>query len=777
MPIYLFTSVIDALRVGKLRVNPYLTGNPAMDQIKLLCDIGELNHLFRDSASVENILQRIVELVSLHIKSDVCSIWLYDEDVDELVLRATKGLNQDAVDHVKMKLGEGLAGIALKELRSISTAKASSHPDYKLFIGTGEELYDNYLAVPISRGITRIGVLVLRRMKRKKFVNEDILACKAVGSQLANIIENARFLMSMHSPHEEKPVPASTDEPVFIRGKSASEGFAFSASKVIDKKKTLDSLLARDFTEQYLLSDFENAVSETQRQLEQLQKSVEEKLSDAASLIFASHLLILKDKEFIGAMAQLIKDGANPPAAVLTISKKYLDIFAASTHDYVREKVQDVEDLVFRIMGNLLGEKEDIARYGNRIIIAREIFPSELLRMSSEGVRGIILVSGGVTSHLSILSRSLQIPMVIANDPQLLKVKRNSPVLIDAEAGNVYVNPTEEVSSKFIERNEQRRKSHLEQKDIKPKTFTKDGTEINLFANINLLSDLKLADEMHCSGVGLYRTEFPFIIRRDFPSEQEQFVTYRKLIVQMDGKPVIFRTLDIGGDKVLSYYQNAIEQNPGMGMRSIRFSLQNKSVFTKQICAILRSGVDANLRIMFPMISSIDEFIEARQIVQDCSKLMTIEGTAHNSNPKIGIMVELPSVVDLMEEFVHEADFFSIGTNDFIQFMLGVDRTNEKVESFYIPHHPSVLRAIQRVVSTANKHGKDISLCGDMAHDKKFTAFLLGIGLKTFSVDASFAPKIQRTINEIDLTEAARLADEVLSKSRVSQVAELLKIS
>ncbi|MCF7955557.1 MAG: phosphoenolpyruvate--protein phosphotransferase [Phycisphaerae bacterium] len=747
-----------------------------MDQIKLLCDIGELNHLFRDSVSVENILQRIVELVSHHIKSDVCSIWLYDEDVDELVLRATKGLSPDAVDHVKMKLGEGLAGTALKELRPITTTKASSHPDYKMFIGTGEEQFDNFLVVPISRGITRIGVLVLRRKKRKKFTNEDILACKAVGSQLANIIENARFLMSVHSPHEKKE-SALTQESVFISGKSASEGFAFSTSKIIDKQKTLASLLARDFAEQYLLSDFENAVALTHQQLEELQERVEEKLSDAASLIFASHLMILKDKEFVGAMSRMIEGGTNPPVAVLTVARKFLDIFSSSTHDYVREKVQDVEDLVFRIMGNLLGEKEDIARYGNRIIIASEIFPSELLRMSSEGVKGIILVNGGVTSHLSILSRSLQIPMVIANDSQLLRVGEKTPILIDAETGNVYINPTEEVSEKFLKRNEDRKKAHLEKKDIKPETVTADGTKINIFANINLLSDLKLASEMHCGGVGLYRTEFPFIIRRDFPSEQEQFVTYGKLIDQMEGKPVVFRTLDIGGDKVLSYYQNAHEQNPGMGMRSIRFSLQNKPVFSKQIRAILRAGAGADVRIMFPMISSIDEFIEASDVVRQCSEVMTSEGTSHNSSPKIGIMVELPSIVDLMEDFAAEADFFSIGTNDFIQFMLGVDRTNEKVESFYLPHHPSVLRAIHHVVSTANKHGKDVSLCGDMAHDDKFTAFLLGIGLKTFSVDASFAPKLQKTINAIDMTEAKQLAEQVLSKSRVAEIAKILNIN
>ena len=689
-----------------------------MDQIKLLCDIGELNHLFRDSVSIENLLQRIVELVSHHIKSDVCSIWLYDEDSDELVLRATEGLSQDAVGHVKMKLGEGLAGTALKELRPIATTKATKHPDYKFFVGTGEEKFDNLLVVPISRGITRIGALVLRRKKRKKFTDEDILACKAVGSQLANIIENARFLMAVHHPHEKKESLKSADESVFIRGKAASEGFAFAASKIVDKKKTLESLLRKDFKETYTQADFEKAVEETYQQLEQMQKRVEEKLSDAASLIFASHLMILKDKEFIGEISGLIANGVNPPEAILSVAKRYIAIFSASQHEYVREKIQDVEDLIVRIISNLLGETEDIDKFGNRIVIARDIFPSELLRMSSEGVSGIVLVSGGVTSHLSILARSLQIPMVIANDPQLLSVPRKTPMLIDAEVGNVYINPTEEITENFLKRQGERQKALLEYGEVKEETFTKDGKKISLFANINLISDLSLAAEMHCGGVGLYRTEFPFIIRSDFPSEQEQFVTYKKLVDEMKGKPTVFRTLDIGGDKVLSYYQNAKEQNPGMGMRSIRFSLQNKSVFSKQIRAILRAGVGADLGIMFPMISSIDEFVEARDVVRECSEAMFSEGTEHNSDPKIGIMVELPSVIEIMDDFVNEADFFSLGTNDFIQFMLGVDRTNEKVESFFLQHHPSVLRGIERVVSAAKENGKEVSVCGEMAHDE-----------------------------------------------------------
>ncbi|MBW8035057.1 MAG: phosphoenolpyruvate--protein phosphotransferase [Planctomycetes bacterium] len=750
-----------------------------MDQIKLLCDIGELNHLFRDSASVENILHEIVELVAEHIRADVCTIWLYDEDSDELVVRATKGLSEDTIGHVKMRLGEGLAGKTLKELRPIVVSQASKHPDYKLFIGTGEEQYDNFLAVPISRGINRIGVLVLRRKKKKRFIEEDILACKAVASQLANVIENAKFVMAMHAPVEKNPEPAAVaDELLFVRGNVASEGFAFGEAVIADSDKSFSRLLKRRFAGSYGREDFERAVVTTQVQLQELQSRVERKLSDAASLIFASHLMILKDKEFVGAMAAHIENGMNAADAILDIAKSYIDIFSGSDHAYVREKVQDVEDLVLRLIGNLTGRREDTIEYAGGVVVARELFPSDLLRMSSEGVEGIVLVSGGVTSHLSILARSLEIPIVIANEPKLLGVENGTTVLIDAELGNVYVSPSDEIVKSFIKRNEARQTARQEDiQHVTEESYTRDNVRVDLAANINLLSDLKLACEMKCKGVGLYRTEFPFIIRQDFPSEQEQYATYRKLIESMDGKEVVFRTLDIGGDKVLSYYKGAHEQNPGMGMRSIRFSLGNREVFQTQLRAILRAGLGADIGIMFPMVSALEEFGEAKEIVRLCSDELNREGVKHNDKPKIGMMVELPSVVALADEFAEQVDFFSIGTNDFIQFMLGVDRTNENVAGFYIPCHPSVLRGIARVVTAAEKFGKPISVCGDMAHDEHYLAFLLGVGIRTLSVEAGYIARIQRAVGEIDIMEARELAERVLQKSDIRSIEKLLRIS
>jgi phosphotransferase system, enzyme I, PtsP len=747
-----------------------------MDHIKLLCDISEINHLFRDSVSVESFMQQTVEMVAKHMSAQVCSIYVYDEDEETLYLKATKGLSSASVDNVTMKFGEGLTGLALKELRPVCVTNASKQPNYKHFDSINEEPFENFLAVPIRRGITRIGVLVLQRDVKHAFVEDEISACKVISSQLANIIENAKFLISLHQPQEEKTKPISPVEFKFIRGKAASEGFALCQAKIMDRERTFDFLFQKTFTKRYSLEDFDRAVGATIDQLQQLQSRVEERLSDAASLICASHLLILKDHEFIGAMRKLIEEGANPPTAVIKIAKEYIDIFSSRVNHYVREKVQDIEDIVVRLIGNIASEMEELGDFSGRIVIAKELFPSDLLMLSSEDVKGIVLISGGVTSHLSILARSLQIPMIIAGDPDLLRVIDNTQILLDADAGNCYLNPTEEVISSFEERNEARKKIVAQKVKVAPQTLTSDGTRIKLLANINLISDLKHAQELNCEGVGLYRTEFPFIIRSDFPSEEEQFITYRKLATGISGKPVIFRTLDIGGDKIMSYYHDAKELNPSMGMRSIRFSLQNPDVFTRQIRAILRAGLGENLGIMFPMISSIDEFRQAKHIVLDCSSKLSKQGIEHNNDPQIGIMVELPSVIHLMDAFAEECDFFSIGTNDLVQFMLGVDRTNENVAAFYQPFHPSVLRAISQVVSCANGHQRQVSVCGDIPINEKYIAFLLGIGLRTLSIEPAYLPRIQQLINKIDVNSAQELAKELLAQNSAEQIAKMMEI-
>jgi len=745
------------------------------DHTKLICDIGELSGLFSDTSSLDGFLQRIVEMISAHMHSEVCSIYIYYENTNELVLRATKGLKPEAIGQVKMKLGEGLTGIALKELRPVSEKNASKTPGYRYFPDIGEERYESFLAVPIVRGTNRIGVVVIQNSQKNYFTDDDAKVFRAITSQLANTIETAKLLISFN----EKAIPAPTrtvaKELKFIKGRIGCEGFSFAEAVVHEQSEVFVAPSPQTVQPKFSLDDFHRAVQETEIQLEALQKQIEEKLSDVASLIFTAQILMLKDQAFLDAIIVTISDGANPPDAVRKIATQYAAMFDALPNQYLRDKKHDVLDIGNRLLENLVGVGDPQHDLKGKIVISRQLYPSDILRLSSLNVSGVILLSGGVASHLTILAVSLGLPVVFCEEPQLLKIPPGTKIILDADQGNIYVSPSEEIISSFKNKEKDRQLAAQLKEEIKDITRTQDGERVLLMANINLLGDLAAAREYRAEGIGLYRTEFPFIVRSDFPSEEEQYAIYAKLVKGMPGKEITFRTLDIGGDKVLSYYDNGHEENPFLGMRSIRFSLRHKDVFAQQIRAILRAGVGANIRMMFPMISSLDEFQEARDFVRQCAEDLRKEGVAHHETPPIGMMVELPSVIEIIDELAAEADFFSIGTNDFIQYMLAVDRTNEKVADFFLPHHPGVLRALHKVACAAKRHGKDVSVCGLMSHQEKFVPYLLGIGIRKLSVDSRYLYKIQKAVEGVNMKNAEIETKEILSKKLVRDIERLLK--
>ncbi|HLD88311.1 MAG TPA: phosphoenolpyruvate--protein phosphotransferase, partial [Candidatus Omnitrophota bacterium] len=377
-------------------------------------------------------------------------------------------------------------------------------------------------------------------------------------------------------------------------------------------------------------------------------------------------------------------------------------------------------------------------------------------------------------SHVAILSRSLNIPLVIADEPGLLAVPGGVQVLLDAVMGYIHINPDEDTVRKVLDREDLNKDLGRLKRLIREHPKTKDGVAVKLMANINLLGDLKAANEFKADGIGLYRTEFPFLIRSNFPLEEEQYLIYRRLVQGMPGKEITFRTLDIGGDKILLHYDYGREENPFLGLRSIRFSLKHKDVFIQQIRAILRAGHGHDMRVLFPMISSVDEFLEAKGIVQECAHDLAKEGIKYIKDPPIGTMIELPSVIEIIDELAQEADFLSIGTNDLIQYLLAVDRNNEKVADLYMPYHPAVLRALKKVADAGLKYGKDVSVCGDMAHSVQFLPFLLGIGLRRFSMDARYLPSVHEKLSTIVLAEAETKTREILQQSKAVRTAQLL---
>lgn len=736
------------------------------DHSKLICDIGELAALFTDTSNLDSLLQKIVDMIAVHMNADVCSVYLFDDDTQEIVLKATRGLQLSSVGQIRMKLGEGLTGTALQELRTVCEGNASRHPGFRYFTGIGEEKYSSFMAVPILRGQIRIGVMTLQSVKANSFTPEDVNVFRAITSQLATTIEMARLLIMLDKPAVKA---LRTVEFKFIKGRVGAEGFAYGEA-VIASVPSMDDAVAVDDGKVFGLSELQRAVASAENELKGMQQEIEEKLFDVASLIFSAQIMMLKDRTMLGAMEVLVGQGMSADQAVRRVIKEYAARFDRMPNEFIREKKYDVLDVGQRILWNLTGVRSPQDQTAGKVVIARELLPSDALKLSSQRVVGIVLLSGGVTSHVAVLARSLNLPLVIVNEPGLLELSVGTKVLVDGTMGNVYVAPEEDVLATFREKEELRLVASQAKKDLKEQTFTVDRQRVALLANINLLGDVPVAKDFRAEGVGLYRTEFPFIIRSDFPAEEEQFVIYRRLVESMKGHEVTFRTLDIGGDKMLSYYDHSKEANPFLGLRSIRFSLRHKDVFCSQLRAILRAAAfaDKPVRIMFPMISSVDELLEAKALVAECAADLKRSRIWHQASPVIGIMIELPAAVEVIDALAEESAFFSIGTNDLIQYTLGVDRTNEKVADLYVPHHPAVLRALKRIVQSAVSYGRDVSVCGDMAHDLRYIPFLIGIGIRKLSLDARYLPRVQAKIMALDSRQAASHARELLSLSRIS---------
>ncbi len=752
------------------------------DHLRLITDINEITSLLSDSPDLQGFLDRAVVMVAEHLSADVCSIYLYDEKANLLTLSATCGLSQKAVGEIQLKPGEGLVGRSLKELRPICVANASSSPDYKFFPELGEETYGAFLAIPIARGVEKIGVLVVQRDTRRTFSNTEVMTMQALTAQMATAIETARTLLQIAQLTAVSQAGAGKEDAtgeLFVKGRSASPGFAH-ARCVIFSRHPVDRILTQNRLSTKGIGtreDLENAINATAEQLKELQIGQKEKLPEVASLIFESHMMMLKDTAFTGEMFKAIDEGMPANRAVAETAGKYIATFEASAHDYMREKARDIEDVALRLLSNLPGAVEVAADrdWRESVVIMREMFPSDILKITLEDVAGIVMVSGGLTSHISILVRSLNIPMVIADDSRLLEVSNGSDVLLDAFEGNVYVSPPSEVIDRFRERNRVSEKAALSGQGMADVTHLEDGEPVALLANVNLLSELDLALELKADGIGLYRTEFPFLIRQALPTEDDQYLVYRQLFTRMRGHDITMRTLDAGGDKVLSYFDDAGEPNPALGLRSTRLTLRYREIFDQQLRAILRAGADSDsLRVMFPMIASLDEFIQARERVYECAADLEKEGFGPIPRPSVGMMVELPAVLEIIDDFAMEADFFSIGTNDFIQYMLAVDRTNQRVADYYCPHHPSVLRGLKRIADAALRHDKQCAVCGEMAHDCRYVPFFLGIGIRRLSVDPHYLPDVQACIMKWSSERAEAYAESLLSKTLVKDIEPLL---
>lgn len=748
------------------------------DSLDLIFNVAELARLFEKSGSLSGFLHEVVSTVAEHMHTPVASVYLYEDESKELLLTANVGLELKKDEEVRLKLGEGITGLAVKELRPICESVGADNPSYKHIPNIREEEYQAFLAVPILRGFNRVGGLVVQHTRKDYFREEDIKALSAIASQLASTIENARLLISVSKGSHRARLQPEAGCPDFVKGTPGSAGFALGKATVISGGGSdyLEVLVSKGESMYLNMDHFKGSLHKSEQQIRELEEHLEEKMLDvSAAMIFSAHQLMLKDAEFTGRISRYIENGMSPPRAVQKVVNEFIVQFSSMENTLLQEKTQDVLDLGHRILENLVDEATEAEDYVGRVVIADELLPSGMLKLAAQGVAGVLLLRGSVTAHVSILARSLDIPLVIVNEKRFLNLTENAEVLIDGGLGNVFLNPGKEVCKRYasIEKAEK----EAEKAEITPVTQTADGTVVHLLANINLCGDLFVAKKFHAEGVGLYRSEFPFIIRKEFPSEEEQNRIYRRVIEEMDGYEVTFRTLDIGGDKMLSYFPTMDEANPFMGLRAIRFSLRHQDIFCQQLRALLTAGEGHVLKVMFPMVSSVDDFVQAREILMNCrQQLIDKEVISEKAcEIQVGAMIEVPSAVAVIDELADEADFLSIGSNDLVQYLLAVDRTNKHIENLYIPHHPAVLRALKTIVESADRKNKAISICGVMASDIRLLSFLIGIGLRRFSFDARKMPAIQKAISSIDVSEAVKIASDLLSMSRITEIEDYME--
>lgn len=563
-----------------------------------------------------------------------------------------------------------------------------------------------------------------------------------------------------------------------IKGIAASDGVAIAkAYLLVEPDLTFDKNEKVTDVEGEV-AKFNNAIEASKVELTKIRNNAEVQLGADKAAIFDAHLLVLDDPELIQPIQDKIKnENANAASALTDVTTQFVTIFESMDNEYMKERAADIRDVSKRVLSHILGvELPNPSMIDESVVIVgNDLTPSDTAQLNKEFVQGFATNIGGRTSHSAIMSRSLEIPAIVGTKSITQEAKQGDMIIVDGLNGDVIVNPTED---ELIAYQDKRERYFADKKELQKlrdaDTVTVDGVHAELAANIGTPNDLPGVIENGAQGIGLYRTEFLYMGRDQMPTEEEQFEAYKEVLEAMDGKRVVVRTLDIGGDKELSYLNLPEEMNPFLGYRAIRLCLAQQDIFRPQLRALLRASVYGKLNIMFPMVATINEFREAKAILLEEKENLKNEGHDISDDIELGIMVEIPATAALADVFAKEVDFFSIGTNDLIQYTLAADRMSERVSYLYQPYNPSILRLVKQVIEASHKEGKWTGMCGEMAGDETAIPLLLGLGLDEFSMSATSILKARRQINDLSKNEMTELANRAVDCATQEEVIELV---
>ena len=715
-----------------------------------------------NAPSFQAALDVLVASVREATDTEVCSVYLLDDRTERLVLMANEGFNPASIGVVSLTFSEGLVGLCATREEPINLQDAASHPSYVYFPETGEERYNAFLGVPIMNRRKVLGVLVVQQLENRRFDEGEVAFLVTLSAQLSGVVAHAKVMGQLEVVRGSRAMPTQ-----IYQGITGATGVTLGRAVVLYPKADLEQVPDRAVddidSELALLATALEAVREEVKELDQRMAGT---LMPEERALFDVYLRMLDDNALGGEVAERIEAGNWAQGALREVIDEHMQSFSAMEDPYLRERMSDVRDLGLRLLAQLQDqESEEIREFPeNSILVGDDISTAMLLEAPLDKVCGVVSATGAANSHMVIVARALGIPTVVGVSDIPVTSLDDAEMILDAYLGRVFVQPSRVLRKRYkdIIREEQQLVAGLDAYKLR-EAVTPDGHAVSLCVNTGLMADVARAKDRGAEGVGLYRSEIPFMLRERFPGEEEQRQIYRQQLEAFAPKPVTMRTLDIGGDKDLPYFPIE-EDNPALGWRGIRITLDHPEIFMVQVRAMLKaaSGLN-NLQILLPMVTTVSEVDDAVALIHRAVHELQEEKEFEVTLPRIGVMVEVPATIIQIADLAQRADFISIGSNDLTQYLLAVDRNNTRVADLYSPYHPSVLRAVRYVVNEVHRVGKTVSICGEMAGDPGTAILLMAMGFDSLSMSASNLLKVRKTVCMTPLSEAKLLLDEVLA--------------
>ncbi len=698
--------------------------------------IRQLREVMASSSEPQAKLDRIVKVIAANMVAEVSSIYIRLPD-GSLELIATEGLRAESVHALKMKKGEGLVGLIAEWREPINLPEAQKHPAFSYKPETGEEIYHSFLGVPILRERRTLGVLTVQNRIERKYSDEEVEALQTTAMVLAEMIASGIFTPAGAS------VPDRRTMSLTIRGIAINEGIALGHAALHEPRVHIDRFFANNIQEE--LQRLEDAVAELRRVMDGLLHKGDTARAGEHREIIETVRMLAHDQGWARRMREAVTAGLTAEAAVERVQQNMRTQFLRHADSFWRERLHDLDDLANRLLRILNGRDGGLSSDKlpeDAILIARNMGATELLDYDTSKLRGLVIEDGGATSHVAIVARSLGIAALVQAQDVLGAIEHGDPVVLDAEAGEVHIRPSLELIRAYADKARFRAKRQAQFAKLRDRpAFTRDGERVHLQMNAGLLVDLPNFHLSGADGIGLFRTELQFMIASTFPRLNQQQATYARVLEEAKGKPVIFRSLDVGGDKVLPYLKTAKEENPALGWRAIRMSLDRPALFRTQVRALLRAAAGRELNLMIPFVAEVSEFVAAKALIDK----EVAHGLRHGHQPpsslKIGVMLEVPSLVWQLDALLPLVDFVSVGSNDLLQFLFAADRDNYQVAHRFDSLSLSSMCVLREIVVKARKHGVNLGLCGEMAGRPLEAMALLGLGFRSISMaPASLGP-------------------------------------